>query len=171
MENTDRLLTYFERIPEGQILIFKFFITFARLECALKNSSRFLKGDNTFSAANWDKFITTLDNFDPNSTNDLRLATDYILNNPPKKQVIQDNQLIWIDSLVTQQSVVKQLNIYIRRIRNNLLHGGKFNGNYTPEVSKNYMLLKSAIIIMNYWINLDNEIKELFNTDVFEILT
>jgi hypothetical protein len=166
MENTEKLLEYFKTRPEGKDLIFNFFITFARIEFSLKNSRKLLFGNNKGGQPNWDSFINRLNNFNSERTNDIKSAVDYILTHPPQKQVVKNGQIEFIDARVTQSSDLVKLNIYIRRIRNNLFHGGKFQGKYIPDVSRNSILLTSALIIMNEWVNLDSEIKELFCSDI-----
>ena len=168
MKNTERLLEYFESKPEGKDLIFKFFITFARIEFSLKNSKELLIGNNKGGQPNWDAFINRLNNFNPSRTGNLKSSVDYILAHPPQKQVVINNQIEFRDARVTHSSDLVKLNIYLRRIRNNLFHGGKFNGKYIPDVSRNSILLTSALIIMNEWIDLDFEIKKLFCSEILE---
>jgi hypothetical protein len=166
MKNTQTLIDYFNRFPDGQDIIFRFFITFARLECALKNSSEYLTGDRTQAKPNWNKFVDELIDFNPDASTSLRESVDYIINNPPQKQIVQLGKLAYKESIENDPCIRRKLNVYIRRIRNNLLHGGKFDGNYIPEISRNYNLLNSALVIMNNWIDLNADIKHLYSSDI-----
>lgn len=166
MENTNRLKTLIHnQIPNGKSIIFDFFITFARLECALKNTTKFLEPNKPHPY--WDKFADSISiSFNPDNSPQLRDAVDYILNQPPKKQVVIEGRLEWQEKIINEnQSLTRKLCIYIRRIRNNLLHGGKFNGNYNPD-SRNFQLITNSTIILNNWIELDYEVKSNFLSDI-----
>jgi hypothetical protein len=63
-------------------------------------------------------------------------------------------------------SEINKLNLSIRDIRNNLFHGGKFNGNYQEDVSRNYILLKNSIIILDEWLSLNETVKQNFLTPI-----
>ena len=43
--------------------------------------------------------------------------------------------------------VYKRQGIYIRTVRNNLFHGGKFVGSYEPDISRNYTLINNLSLI------------------------
>jgi hypothetical protein len=166
MRYTRILSDNFNDPNNGKDLIFKFFITFARFEFALKNSNDFcIVSQRGKCSADWDKFIKSIKDFDPDINLDLREACMYIIENPPKKQSKRGNQLQWEDS-VFEGTGLQKLNIYIRRIRNNLFHGGKFNGIMIPDVSRNARLITSALIVLNNWIDLNQEIKDLFISDI-----
>jgi hypothetical protein len=92
----------------------------------------------------------------------LRNAVDFILNEPPRKQTIDNGRLTWQESLVDNNtSMTIKLCVYIRRVRNNMLHGGKFNGNYNPK-SINYRLITYSTFLLNNWLDLDLEVKNNF---------
>ncbi len=150
-----------ELIAEGKTLMVNFFISFSRFECALKTSIEFANGNDRRVEANWDKFVGSISqNFNVNKNGELKAAVEYILKNPPKIQALNTNQLIWNDRVFAQPTAdIKKLCQHIRDIRNNLFHGGKFNGNYEPDVSRNYILIKSAIIILNDWLTLSEPTK------------
>ena len=166
MENTNRLKAIMQnQIPNGESVIFDFFITFSRLECALKNTKRFLHPHH--AEAQWEKFAKIIaPSFNSDQTPGLRSAVDYIINNPPKKQVINAGILTWSDCILNGSfSTTGKLCVYIRRIRNNLLHGGKFNGNYNPD-SRNFQLISYSTLILNQMIELDEEVKTNFLSDI-----
>ena len=166
MENTVELKRKLNiQIPNGEPIIFDFFITFARFECALKNTTRFLRPER--AEPNWDVYSEFISNsFNPDFSPEIRTAVDFIMNEPPRKQIIRNNQLDWDLCIVDNNaSLTRKLCVYIRRVRNNMLHGGKFNGNYNPE-SRNYRLITNSTLILNNWLELDDEIKALFLTDI-----
>ncbi|NWG38878.1 MAG: hypothetical protein HXY27_02775 [Hydrogenophilaceae bacterium] len=78
---------------------------------------------------------------------DLKEAIDFILGAPPKKQMIRNGVIKWEESKPTTDSKADELLIYVRRVRNNLFHGGKFNGHwFSPERSE--ALLRSSLTIL-----------------------
>lgn len=148
---------------EGLSLINEFFITFSRFECALK-ASGFHNENNGKVTANWDTFVASIrEEFDSGRTDSLKSAVDYLTQHPPKVQAINGNSLVWNERNFDQNvPIVNRLCLSIRDIRNNLFHGGKFQGNYQEDVSRNYKLLKSSIVVLNEWLRLNNIVKDNF---------
>ena len=148
---------------EGKDLMTEFFITFSRFECALK-ASTFVNGDNDRVSANWDTFIASIKQpFNSNRTPQLKQCVVYLIQNPPRIQMLSNGQIEWRDRrFQNNDPEINRLSLSIRDIRNNLFHGGKFNGNYQEDVSRNFILLKSAISILNEWLNLNDIVKNNF---------
>jgi hypothetical protein len=148
---------------EGQTLMVDFFITFSRFECALKTSN-FVSGDENKVSANWDEFIKSVrGSFKKDKNAQLTQAVDYIIQNPPRIQMYEDKQLGWRNRIFQDnEPEISKLGLSIRDIRNNLFHGGKFNGHYQEDISRNFILLKSAIIILNDWLSLSEQVKDNF---------
>ena len=66
---------------------------------------------------------------------------------PPKKQVLKDGLLCWSNVLPDHRNKSELVFSLICRIRNNLFHGGKFNGEwFSPQRSKE--LIEHALIIL-----------------------
>jgi len=127
------------------------FCTFARAEYALK-AAGYNKGDGP-AQADWSKFAIAIDELIAN-TEDPKLSTaiNFLLNSPPKKQIIKDGIIQWQVSTPAHNSKAENLLVYIRRIRNNLFHGGKFNGHwFDPERSR--LLLDHCITVLEACIN------------------
>ena len=77
--------------------------------------------------------------------------------------MIDDGKLGWRDRTFNPNDPeINKLSLSIRDIRNNLFHGGKFNGNYQADISRNYILLKNAIIILNDWLSLSDQVRHNF---------
>src|SRR5690606_25140871 len=134
---------------EGRNLIQEFFIIFSRFEYALK-ACNFINGNDRITP-NWDAYVVTIsDSFKPDKNEILNEAVKYIIENPPKVQAINNHTIIWSDrNLDDNTPLVNRLRLHISDIRNNLFHGGKFNGTFSPENSRNFKLLKNSIIILN----------------------
>ena len=148
---------------KGQSLIIEFFITFSRFECALK-ASDFYNANNGKVTANWDTFVVSIrDEFNNERTNEIKNAVDYLIQHPPRIQAIDDTELVWNDRTFNQnEPLVNKLCLSIRDVRNNLFHGGKFQGNYEEDVSRNYKLLNSSVIVLNEWLRLNDIVKDNF---------
>jgi hypothetical protein len=148
---------------EGQNLLVDFFIVFSRFECALK-ASHFSNGEGGKVMANWDTFIADIrPNFDKGISIELNQAVDYLIQHPPRVQTLEHGQLAWKNRVFQDnEHEINKLNLSIRDIRNNLFHGGKFNGRYQPDISRNFTLLKNSIIILNSWLELNQQVKNNF---------
>ncbi len=148
---------------EGQTLMLEFFITFSRFECALK-ASNFSTGDTDKVSANWDAFIASIrPTFSKNKNTQLSQAVDYLVLHPPRIQMVDNGQLGWRDRIFNlNEPEINKLSLSIRDIRNNLFHGGKFNGNYHADISRNNILLNNAIIILNDWLSLSDQVRQNF---------
>lgn len=163
--STSDFVDYFKGTikDEGQHLIIDFFIVFSRMECALKTAG-FINNSDGKVQPNWDSYIAEIrHNFDPERTDELKKAVKYLTESPPRIQSISNDLLSWKDrEFQAGVPLINKLNISIRDIRNNLFHGGKFNGRYQKDVSRNYILLYHSIIILNEWLILNQKVKENF---------
>lgn len=142
-------------------LLFDFFLVFSRTEYALKNGG-FSKGNERRVDPDWDGFSASIkDVFVKDKSNELSDAFDYILKNPPKKQVLRQNNLDWDKNIPNGNltDIEKVLNL-VRRIRNNLFHGGKHNDANTDH---NKLLLKSSLAIIRECVLLNPSVKNAYD--------
>ena len=138
----------------------EFFFLFARYEYALKTSGRFNRRRQN-AEADWSFFATELDSlFDKNSSKELRSAVDYFLAHPPKKQIIAVNNLQWDNTPPNAKSELDLLFAYIRRVRNNLFHGGKFKGRFFADPERSEDLIQHGTTILNHCLSLAPDVKE-----------
>lgn len=108
-------------------LVFEFFFVFSRFEHALLHCGYFQKGRN--ASPDWDRFAKEHDGaFSPDSSTQLQEAVQYYENFPPKKQVIENDQLTVQDSIPDDQERLVSVLKLVRTARNNLFHGEKFRG-------------------------------------------
>jgi hypothetical protein len=149
---------------EGWEIITEFFIAFARFECALKKSG-YTNGGNYFVTPNWDRFISSIrTNYNKTKPNGLSDAIDYIINQPPRIQILFDGKLDWRPRIFKSgDDEIAKLKQSICDIRNNLFHGGKFQGNYEEDISRNFILLNHSITILNFWLTLDDNLNQKFS--------
>ena len=160
---------YNQRITEGgRELVAEFFITFSRFECALKATITYANGNHLKVEPNWDSFVASIrDSFDKTKNQELNDAVDFLLNSPPRIQSLNDGYISWRNRVFqNNEREINRLCLHIRDIRNNLFHGGKFNGVYQQDVSRNYKLIDSAMIILNEWLGLSREVQKHFLKDL-----
>jgi hypothetical protein len=137
--------------------------TFARFEYALK-AAGFHKGEGT-AEPNWRSFAESIpDLFDEPDDGALREAVRYILDHPPKKQIIADGNLAWNDSAAVTDLQSDRVLIYVRRVRNNLFHGGKFNGRwFAPQRSE--LLLRHSLAILRACLDASDPVRQAFDSN------
>jgi hypothetical protein len=101
-----------------------FFITFARFEFALKQSG-FVHGDEAKVSPDWDGFSRVMAHFDDATLAPVLESCPYLRENPPKKQILKNGRLAWVQP-ARSQSEIQNLLLNVRTVRNNVFHGGKF---------------------------------------------
>jgi hypothetical protein len=127
-------------------LVLEFLYTFSRFEYALKRAG-YHSPDGKAALADWDGFENVLTGLPAADLTPVLASGDYILAKPPKKQVVASGGLSWEESAPTA-SQIKMLIIYIRRIRNNLFHGGKFPEGPVHDVARDTDLLRSGVSVL-----------------------
>ena len=147
--------------PNLDALASVFFHAFSRAEYALK-ASGFNNGDGP-AEANWKSFASSVEVLIANAAlPELKEAIDFFLNSPPKKQVIINGVIQWDVSEPQTNSKADKLLIYVRRVRNNLFHGGKFNGRwFEPERSE--LLLRHGLTILRACVESTPSVKEAYH--------
>ena len=143
-------------------LAFKFFKVFSRFEYALK-AAGFHKGEGP-AEANWDMFAAAIEpQLGHVTSRSVNGAIAFLLAEPPKKQFIGATGLEWKVVPASQGSPAKDLFAYIRRVRNNLFHGGKFNGHwFAPERSE--QLLNACITVMQWSVENNPRVREAYES-------
>jgi hypothetical protein len=139
---------------KGQLL--EFFLTFSRFEFALKNSGWHKppkSNDNPKTGyraePDWDCFARSLNGtFRSNASLQLAKACDYLLMNPPWREIVVNNALMW-DAAAERDALsdVEKLLLYVRRVRNNLFHGGDFLKLSVSNHGRNAELMEFSLII------------------------
>lgn len=139
----------------------QFFRVFSRTEYALKASG--YNYGNGAAKADWKQFALELESLIANpSSAELKEAIDFIFSAPPKKQIIADSVIQWEVAEPHETSPAVKLFIYVCRIRNNLFHGGKFNGHwFEPERSE--PLLKHSLIILSASVESIAKVREAYH--------
>jgi hypothetical protein len=138
------------------------FRTFARFEYALK-AAGFHNGDGA-AEANWRSFAESVPAVFTNPRDPaLNEAVRYILSHPPKKQVITSGTLTWSEAAPNTDLESDLVLIYLRRVRNNLFHGGKFNGRWF-EPQRSALLLRYSLTILQACLDASDDVKQAFHS-------
>ena len=147
--------------PHLDQLAGKLFHFFSRTEYALKVSG-FNKGDGA-AEADWRAFALAVEAVIANPTSpELKEAIEFFFNAPPKKQIIVSGVIQWETSEPDTDSKADKLLVYVRRVRNNLFHGGKFNGRwFEPERSE--PLLRHSLTILRACVESVPSVQEAYH--------
>jgi hypothetical protein len=148
-------------------LITEFFFVFSRFEYALKRAG-FVKPNRRSAEPDWDRFGHALEQeYNPDESSELARAVHYLLSSPPKRQIVQeDGSLGWESVTRGSESQIVWLLGVVRRIRNNLFHGGKYPYMPLPEPARDDRLLESSLILLDACLNWDEEVRDHFMSDL-----
>lgn len=150
----------------------EFLHVFSRFEYALKRTSFLKKGARGGAEADWDKFSAELHKeIKPTEieSEEFQEAVEYFFNHPPKKQIVSEvDDLEWRDEVIqeSQRNFVKILAL-VRRVRNNLFHGGKFHGEYIYGSERDEHLIKFSLVILMECLRLNTEVETEFRKEIF----
>ena len=137
------------------------FVTFARFEFALK-AATYRNSDGPVQA-DWTTFAQSepvCSLIDELSADD-HSAVTYIVSHPPKKRIVCDGQLAWSDAQPTTNPLADRVLIYVRRVRNNLFHGDKFNPAWT-EPERTGHLLKASLDILHHCLDVSPQVRDAY---------
>lgn len=130
-------------------LIFEFFWTFSLFEYALKREGFISCGNHQAASADWHCFEQSIrGRFSDERDGEFSQAIRFLLENPPKKQIVDSGRLAWRQQRRrSEQSEEDFVLSLVRTVRNNLFHGGK---DMTGEIEteRNEALLRSALQIL-----------------------
>jgi len=153
--------------------LLEFFLTFSCFEFALKNSGWYRppRGNddpNTGYRAepDWDRFARSLNGtFRSDASMQLSDACDYLLMNPPWREIVANGSLMW-DATAENDALsdVGKLLRYIRRVRNNLFHGGKFSTVPISDRRRNAELMEFSLVILKECLRIAPTVKAKYDT-------
>ena len=148
-------------------LAFRFFKVFAQCEYALKAMGYGRAAYAGAAEADWDRFANEvgsllLGNVDPA----IVAARTYLFENPPKRQVWTNAGVVWGEVPNNERSA-QILFSHIRRVRNNLYHGGKFNGRWI-DPDRSVELMSKSLQLLDYLIKADVRLLEAIYGNVVE---
>ncbi len=126
----------------------EFFATFARFEYALKRGG-YVQGDERRAWADWDRFARDLAGLEPKHVDPVLSSSRYLLEHPPKKQVLIDGRLQWMDRAGGAGSTIGDLLLNVRTVRNNVFHGGKFPEGPIDEPLRDGQLVADCLSVLD----------------------
>jgi len=129
-------------------LVLDFFLTISKAEYALKNAD-FCTGDEKGVNPDWNKFGSEISKYENQWSCNFLSAIEYYINFPPDKQILLQGCLSWDSSLPSYSTSIENALILVRRVRNNLFHGAKYNSQQSNETNRNEALLRKGIIIVD----------------------
>jgi len=105
------------------------------------------------------------------SSTEFKSSVIYFFTNPPMKQIVDDNNnLSWKgDPISKNQYDFKELLVLVRRVRNNLFHGGKFPNGDVEDSERDERLIKFGMIILEECLRLDSVVEREFRKEIFNV--
>jgi len=145
----------FRRVDFDRELVFKFFTIFSLFEYALKEAGFWRNSSR--AEPDWVGFIHSIESsLRPNLSNELNTAVSYLLKYPPMQQRINNGQMGFEPCDTDENnSEIQWLSIFIRRVRNNLFHGGK----YKYDRPRDTLLIQCSLIILEEWATLNQKVR------------
>jgi hypothetical protein len=91
------------------------------------------------------------------------MAVNYLLTNPPKKQVWKNNMLEFSDTSPDRNlSQAEQVLVLVRQVRNNLFHGGKFLPLPAGDNDRDQLLIRYSLTVLRECIPLHRPVDEAY---------
>jgi len=148
--------------PNLDELASEFFREFARCEYCLKVVG-LREPKRRDPTADWGAFADEVRPvLETPSSPELKAAVQYYVEHPPKKQIERtDGFLDWKDVLPDHKHQAELVLRLVCRVRNNLFHGGKFNGHWF-EPQRSEELLKHALVILSACVASHQKVQEAY---------
>lgn len=153
------MVSPFDRLKLEPQLACEFLGVFARFEFALKVGG-FAEGDVNSVSPKWDGFARAIDGqFDPANSVELNEAVEYLLNRAPRKQVLINDHVDWRDAAPDANLTrAERVLLMVRRVRNNLFHGGKFLAPEGEADDRDKLLVQHSLAVLKACIPLNARI-------------
>src|SRR6266481_187609 len=129
-------------------LTLEFMATFARFEFALKKSG-YARGDASQGSADWDTFASDVAKLDAAVLTPVLGGCQYLRRHPPKKQVLDNGVIRWVDRQGTSGSAIGDVLLSVRTVRNNIFHGGKFPDGVITDPLRDEQLIRDCLGALN----------------------
>lgn len=141
--------------------VFVMFSMFSRWEYALKRIPKYTYVFGKDLRADWKAFgKLNNDTFVSGRNHENSVAVNFFLANPPKIQVLNDGCLGWSNAKTYDASepLLEWLLDCVKRVRNNLFHGGKFPSSPISDPSRDLNLIMHSIEILESCFLIDEEV-------------
>ncbi|WP_156891468.1 hypothetical protein [Nevskia ramosa] len=141
-----------------------FFTLFARFEYAMKAAGIRQARKSGAVEADWNQLADDVaSDLMAMSEKNIKEARAYLLQQPPNRQDLEGDKLVWSAAPASRGSDAKDLFVYICRVRSNLFHGGKFQGRYLADPEQSSQLIGSSTAILIAVLQLRPQLSEAFN--------
>ncbi len=131
-----------------QELAQQFLFQFARAEYALKGVKGFCDGDEGKRAKpNWDAFASAIAEHLAGHPRVDKETRELLLNQPPKVELVRDGVAKFEDKPLCERPDGQRLIEAMKRVRNNLFHGGKENPEQYP--GRDERLVEAALTVLH----------------------
>jgi len=158
----DRLLD--RLLIEDRWLVFNFFVAYSRFEYSLKKAG-YVQESGDGIEIQVEKFVSDIsDDFNPERTDELEEAVDYLLARPSQAQTLKEDGSLGFGVHPSTGIGPYAHRVYhsLRIARNNLFHGGKFGDGTMEEPGRDEQLLRSCLKVLEEFLRLDDDLHEVF---------
>lgn len=162
------MATIIEQFHIPKELTVEFMGTFARFEYALKRAG-YVEGNEKSVAAAWDRFGHDMASVSPEMMKPLLASCMYLQSHPPKKQVLENDQLIWKQRGASGGSATEEVLLSVRTVRNNVFHGGKVPEGPITDPLRDEQLIKDCLAVLHALLSfpiLPGKIADYFKPDI-----
>ena len=152
-------------IEKNHPLVQEFFFVFSRFEYALKITD-YLRRNSTEPLIDWRRFATSVEHvFSDPPNRDFAKAIEYLTTHPPKKQILIQGRIAWTDGTPQTDFVADLILLYVRRVRNNLFHGGKFRQHRLEYQERTPELLHHSLVVIQTCLCAAPRVHEAYHGD------
>lgn len=149
-------------------LILEFFLTVSRIEYALKNAGYFERARHGGAQPDWNRFAREIaPQFEIDAYDELQQACLYYITQPPDEQVVRDGRVVWSAAPPRKDTEFERILFLVKRVRNNLFHGGKSNPQGSEEANRNTLLIQFGLVILNEALRLNPEVRRVCEQAAF----
>jgi len=134
------------------------FFMFSRFEYALKQAGYLQVNEE--AKPDWDRYARDHPALLASiSSSEFTEAVDLLRDTPPKKQIIRDGHLHWDQDRFVSGFDLARLLCLVRRVRNNLFHGGKV---LELDGDRNTKLIDASIAVIQAILASDDSLRQNF---------
>ena len=172
----------YKNINVSKDILLDFFVTFSRFEFSLKAAGyrkktplKEFKNDAKKSqkillfdiSADWDTYAQDISHhFNTSRPEKIQKAVEFFTLNPIFTEVMIGDDLGWSSSSkyykYYDSEIIRWIIPMIKRIRNNLFHGGNFNKEFQQTSEMIELFLQHSLIILEYCLTLELKVKDNF---------
>jgi hypothetical protein len=140
---------------------------FSRFEYALKAGGFAKSSRHGYAEPDWTTFGQSIAaNFNSAATPELDASVAYLVANPPLRQSYSAAAgLSWSAVPVAAGvSQAERLIAYVRCVRNNLFHGGKFLAQPVGSSDRDFKLVTCSLVVLGGLVTLNSNVEQAYST-------